>query len=305
MDKTSYSMYFFKFMRQIDTTNPAAHQKARVLSAEPYAARSFELAAGFRIHLIGLYYCEFGSEWNSGGQRESDYVHHIDMAFTGRRQVVHGSRSVDIEPGMAYFLPGNTPVERSCLQKGRVLYLKFRCEWLPGVDPLLDWPERTPTLIGPFAMREWQSWLKRESYADVNALMRLHAQVEDWLAGVLPPLDALLRRHLETHARFTPVFSLVEQKLGADLRISELAKAHGTSLHAFSMAFSSGTQISPKEYLNRRLNQEALQLVISTDLKIKEIAERLRFTDEFYFSRFFLKLNGVPPSRYRARFRTV
>jgi AraC-like DNA-binding protein len=51
------------------------------------------------------------------------------------------------------------------------------------------------------------------------------------------------------------------------------------------------------------LNQEALQLVISTDLKLKEIVERLRFTDEFYFSRFFQKLNGVSPSRYRARFR--
>jgi AraC-like DNA-binding protein len=292
-------------MRQIDTTNPAAHQKARVLSGEPHAARAFELSAGFRVHLIGLYYCEFGSEWNSGGQRESDYVHHIDLAFTGRRQVVHGSRSIDIEPGMAYFLPGNTPVERRCLQRGRVLYLKFRCEWLPGVDPLLDWPERTPTRIGPFARQEWQSWLKRESYSDVNALMRLHAQVENWLAGVLPPLDALLSRHLETHARFTPVFSLVEQKLGADLRISELAKAHGTSLHAFSMAFSSSTRLSPKEYLNRRLNQEALKLVIGSELKIKEVAERLRFTDEFYFSRFFQKLNGVPPSRYRARFRTA
>jgi transcriptional regulator GlxA family with amidase domain len=128
------------------------------------------------------------------------------------------------------------------------------------------------------------------------------AQVGNWLAGVLPPLDALLCWHLETHARFTTVFSLVEQKLGADLRISELAKAHGTSLHAFSMAFSNNTQMSPKEYLNRRLNQEAIQLVTGTDLKIKEIADRLRFTDEFYFSRFFQKLNGVSPSRYRNRF---
>lgn len=292
-------------MRQIDTTNPAAHQKARVLSAEPHAARAFELAAGFRVHLIGLYYCEFSSEWNSGGQCESDYVHHIDLAFTGGRQVVHGSRSIDIEPGMAYFLPGNTPVERRCLKKGRVLYLKFRCEWLPGVDPLLDWAARTPMRIGTFNQHEWKALLNAKSCADVNTLVKLHATVSGWMASILPPLDTLLGRHLETHARFTQVFSLVEEKLGADLRISELAKVHGTSLHAFSMAFSSSTRLSPKEYLNRRLNQEALQLVIGSELKIKEIAERLRFTDEFYFSRFFQKLNGVPPSRYRARFRTA
>lgn len=292
-------------MRQIDTTNPAAHQKARVLSSEPLASKAFVLATGFRVHLLGLYYAEFGLDWSSGGKLETDYLHHVDLALSGRRQVVHGARLLEIEPGMAYFLPANTPVERHCQREGDVLYLKFRCEWLPGVDPLLDWPERTPTRLGPFDRKEWQALLTPRRCANVNALVGLHATLCGWLARFLPPLDALLERHLETHARFTPVFRLVEQKLGADLRISELAATYGTSLHAFSMAFSSGTRLSPKEYLNRRLNQEALQLVIGSDLKIKEIAARLRFTDEFYFSRFFLKLNGVSPSLYRARFRTV
>jgi len=290
-------------MRQVDTTNPQAHDRARAILNDPSISRACELAAGFRVHLIGMYHCAFGPEWSSGGKRESDYVHHIDIAFSGWRQVIHNGRCLDLEPGRAYFLPGNTPVERCCRTKGHVLYLKFRCEWLPGVDPLLDWAKRAPALIGPCNIREWQGWLKPEKRVAVNDFLRLHAQVENWLATVLPPLDALIGRHLETHARFKQVFSLVEKKLGADLRISELAKTYGTSLHAFSMAFSSNTKITPKEYLNRRLNQEAIQLVVSTDLKIKEIADRLHFSCEFYFSRFFQKLNGIPPTRYRARFR--
>ncbi len=112
----------------------------------------------------------------------------------------------------------------------------------------------------------------------------------------------MLERHRETHARFNAIFSLVEEKLGADLRISELAQLYGTTLRAFSKTFTACTQLTPKEYLNRRLNQESIQLLTGTDLKIKEIAERLRFTDEFYFSRFFQKLNGVSPSKYRNRF---
>jgi YesN/AraC family two-component response regulator len=36
---------------------------------------------------------------------------------------------------------------------------------------------------------------------------------------------------------------------------------------------------------------------------MKEIAEKLSFSDEYYFSRFFQKLNGAPPSRYRREFR--
>ena len=62
--------------------------------------------------------------------------------------------------------------------------------------------------------------------------------------------------------------------------------------------------MSPKEYLTRRINQEALQWVINSDLKMKEIADKLRFSDEYYFSRFFQRLNGAPPSRYRRNFRS-
>ena len=91
--------------------------------------------------------------------------------------------------------------------------------------------------------------------------------------------------------------------MGADLRIADLAKVHGTSVHAFSTAFSTSTGMTPKQYLNRRLNQAASLLLIGTNLTVKEIAYRLRFSEEFYFSRFFKKLNEFPPSVYRRRFR--
>jgi AraC-like DNA-binding protein len=93
------------------------------------------------------------------------------------------------------------------------------------------------------------------------------------------------------------------RNLGADLRLAKLAEIHGTSQGAFSNAFTRGTGISPKDYITRRLNQEALQWVMNSELRIKEIAEKLRFGDEFYFSRFFQKLNGKSPSRYRKDFR--
>jgi len=83
----------------------------------------------------------------------------------------------------------------------------------------------------------------------------------------------------------------VEEKLGADLRISELAKVYGSSLHVFSRAFSNSTKITAKEYINRRLNQEALQLVIGTDIKVKEIADRLRTA----------RVHGRPPVSRRPR----
>jgi AraC-like DNA-binding protein len=289
-------------MRLIDTTNPQAHAHAHALLTTPKSCKAFELASAFRVHIVGLFYTRFGLDWSSGGKRECDFMHHIELPLSGKRQIIHGQHCLALNPGTAYFLPGNIPVERRSEKGGDVVYLKIRCEWLPGVDPLLDWSERTPMPIGTFDPHVWRVLQKAESWSDASRLLWLHSQVECWLSVAIPTLSTLLERHRETHAHFSKVFSLVETKLGADLRISDLAKLHGTTLRVFSKAFTASTQITPKEYLNRRLNQEAIQLVISTDLKIKEIAERLRFTDEFYFSRFFQKLNGVPPSKYRNRF---
>jgi len=290
-------------MRLIDTTNPQAHAHSHALLTTTKSCKAFELASAFRVHIVGLFYTRFGLDWSSGGKRECDFMHHIELPLSGKRQVIHGQRCLDLKPGTAYFMPGNIPVERRSEKGGDVIYMKIRCEWLPGVDPLLDWSERVPMPIGPFDPQAWRALHKAEAWSDASRLLWLHSQVECWLSATIPALSAVLTRHRETHAHFNEVFSLVEKKLGADLRIAELALRYGTTLRVFSKTFTKCTQITPKEYLNRRLNQEALQLVIGTDLKIKEIADRLHFTDEFYFSRFFQKLNGVPPSRYRARFR--
>ena len=44
---------------------------------------------------------------------------------------------------------------------------------------------------------------------------------------------------------------------------------------------------------------------MSSNLKMKDIAEKLRFNDEYYFSRFFQKQNGAPPLRYRGMFQSA
>lgn len=290
-------------MKLIETTNPSAHEGAQTLFSEETAGRELEIVRRLRFHVVGLYYAEIGPRWSSDGKCESDFLHHIDISFCGRRQVVHEGRAVTLEPGHAYFLPGNVSVERRCRELCQVVFMKFRSEWLPGVDPLLDWPMSTPTLLGSVNVEKWQACLAAGWKPTAAFLLHLHAQIQDWMAGILPDLGQLIRQHLDTHAPFEAVFAYLEKNLGADLRVADLARTHGTSLHAFSMAFATNTGASPKSYITRRLNQEAIQLVLNTNLRIKEISERLRFSNEYYFSRFFQKLNGTPPVRYRQSFR--
>ena len=135
-----------------------------------------------------------------------------------------------------------------------------------------------------------------------NQLLQAQARILDWIASAVPNLDEVIVKHVQTHSQFNNVFDLIERKLAPNLRIEELARAYGTTLHAFSMAFARNTGMSPKAYLKRRLNQEAMQLLLNSDLKIKEVASQLRFSDEFHFSRFFSYRQWVGPLPYRRAF---
>lgn len=290
-------------MRLENTTSPANEPGVKTIFSAESARHQLNLLDRLRFVLVGLYHCKIGPEWSSNGRLESDYLHHIDIALTGRRQVVFHGEVMDIKPGMAYWFPGNTPLERRCRERCEVVFLKLRCEWLPGVDPFLDWPDRRPAETGSGDLGFWRAWREPKRALTTSRLLQLQARISECVATAVPDLDQVIGNHLRTHAQFQAVFKLIEEKLGADLRVEALAKAHGTSLHAYSMAFSRNTGLSPKAYLKRRLNQEAIQLVINTDIKLKQVAEQLRFCDEYHFSRFFRKANGLPPLAYRRALR--
>lgn len=291
-------------MKNVETTNPRAHARSRTVWNEGSHRHELELAENMQFHLLGMYFSEVGPEWSSDGKQETDCFHHIDIPLSGHRQVVHEGKVLDIVPGRAYYLPGNTPVERRCRTPGEVLYMKIRCEWLKGIDPLMDRPERTPTPLGKINLEEWYHWRNHSTSITSNHLLFLHAQIEIWMSEMLPDLDSLVAQHVKIHSTFKTVFAQVEEQLSANLRVSMLAKTYGTGLRAFSKAFTEDVGLTPKEFINRRLNQEAIALLLNNHLKIKEVADQLEFANEFYFSRFFKKLNGISPAQYRQRFRS-
>jgi AraC-like DNA-binding protein len=295
-------MYGFNIMKLEDSTSATARAVRRTILSGESAHVQLNLLDRLRIQLIGIFYTEVGPEWSSGGKQESDYLHHIDLTLTGHRQVVFCGEVLDMEPGVAFWLPGNTPLERRYCEPSKVLFFKLRCEWLPGVDPLLDWEGRRPGPIAKFDSKYWHPWWHPKHKPTFNKLLQVQARILDWIAAAVPNLDEVILQHVQTHSRFKTVFNLIERKLAPNLSIEELARAYGTSLHAFSMAFARSTGMSPKAYLKRRLIQEAMQLLLNSDLRIKEVASQLGFSDEFHFSRFFRIANGLAPSQYRRAF---
>ena len=85
-----------------------------------------------------------------------------------------------------------------------------------------------------------------------------------------------------------------------DISVDYIAKAVGVSRSHLYRVFMSNVGQSPIDYLTNYRVGEACSLLKSSNLSIAEIAVSVGFFDQFYFSRVFKKVKGVPPSKYLA-----
>jgi AraC-like DNA-binding protein len=83
------------------------------------------------------------------------------------------------------------------------------------------------------------------------------------------------------------------------ITVDEMARLHDLSSSHFSSLFRKNTGIAPINYFIHLKMQTACQLLYSTNEKIKDIASRLGYDDQYYFSRIFKRQMNVSPENYR------
>jgi len=95
--------------------------------------------------------------------------------------------------------------------------------------------------------------------------------------------------------------NFIDDNLEEKIRVEDYcAKIHRSSAHVIRQ-FKTHFGVTPYEYLMRRRVESARLLLLYSDLSIKEIASRLRFSDQFYFSNYFKRKTGVSPQHYKKK----
>ena len=90
---------------------------------------------------------------------------------------------------------------------------------------------------------------------------------------------------------------IIRKQYAENLTIPELAARVNLSPTHFRRLFRDYTSRSPREYITSLRITEAKRL-LSLGQPIKEVADRLGYSDIFYFMRVFRKVIGVPPARF-------
>ena len=93
--------------------------------------------------------------------------------------------------------------------------------------------------------------------------------------------------------------SYIERHLEEELSIASLASYAGYMEYYFSRKFKRELGLTPAEYIRKKRLEKAALLLRSSDLDAQQIATRLQFCSQSYFTDCFRKEYGISPTKYR------
>ncbi|MGW9526580.1 AraC family transcriptional regulator [Paenibacillus terrae] len=97
------------------------------------------------------------------------------------------------------------------------------------------------------------------------------------------------------------IIQYMHQHINSKVTLTELSEMVQLAPTYLSRTFKETTGYAVIEFFNKIKIDKAKELLIEGDKKVKEVAQALGFTDEFYFSRLFKRMEGISPSEYYSK----
>jgi len=100
--------------------------------------------------------------------------------------------------------------------------------------------------------------------------------------------------------RMSQIERHIEDNISTPVPTASIAAYMHLSQKQICRIIKESKNMSTKEFVNSIKLSRAKELLKNSNLHIKQIADILGFSSEYYFSQFFKKLEGYPPAAYRA-----
>ncbi len=104
--------------------------------------------------------------------------------------------------------------------------------------------------------------------------------------------------------KISPVIKYINENLSQDIELSALSSIINVSNNHLIRLFKSATNKTPVKYINDARIEQAMKLLINSDLTITEIAIQVGFANVNYMSNVFKRTLSIKPSEYRKKSRS-
>lgn len=108
-------------------------------------------------------------------------------------------------------------------------------------------------------------------------------------------------RNYATSVKVEKIINYMHHHLHGKVTLTELSELVQLSPPYLSRTFKEITGYSIIEFFNKLKMDKAKELLLEGDSKVKEVAQFLGYTDEFYFSRLFKQTEGMSPSEFYSK----
>lgn len=182
-------------------------------------------------------------------------------------------------------------------------------------DPETPWKKYFVNIMGPLvpALVESYQLTERHHFKNLNLKEDLceiialaQCKGEDCSAQMIAVLNRMLFR-MHCHCKgdgmensiANRIRDFINTKTECSFRMEELYEYIGKSESQTIKIFKKAFGTTPYRYLMDKRTELAKNLLRNTNLPVREIALRLHFADEYYFSNVFKQKCGKSPSAYR------
>ena len=255
-------------------------RELRLYISHAYFGQNSSFYGSDRILENRIYYC----------LDDCGEIHWTDIA--GKKQTLY------LYADSITFIPGSIDLTYN-FETGQMIAFHYNLEIFPGLDIFHDQNRCQQLQHKQKDCKDMYTIMHKDS--STGSVFQIQGQLMIAMASFFQTDLNSLKKQVILQEKYSSFLSILSIHLNAALTISELSDRLGLSRDQLSKAFRRDMGVSLKYYLNHRLIRKASAL-LSGAMNVKETAAKLRFSSEFYFSRFFQKHSGITPSKYRKQF---
>ncbi|MCR8854458.1 helix-turn-helix domain-containing protein [Lysinibacillus fusiformis] len=111
--------------------------------------------------------------------------------------------------------------------------------------------------------------------------------------------EIILLMKVKDYQNIASILTYIQENFTKNITVNDIANECNWDRRKLCYVFEKRMGVSPLVYLTDLRIQKSKMLLRSSDFSIKEIADRVGYTDYFYFSRVFKKVTGLSPSIFR------
>ena len=208
------------------------------------------------------------------------------------------NQHLPLKVGYIYFIPADLEINFEITHGITFIALHFALEFLHGID-LFSGVTHCEMVYEPDFAVEVRGIINDTN--ELRSICALKAKIMCFCSLHWPERT---ERLILTFRKYEPVFQYVREYGNANTTVAKLADISGMRQDVFSRTFSCDLGKSPKEFLKQNLIKKIIMHLLTPGINVKQAADKLKFSSEFYLSRFFKQQTGLSPSEYQRRFRS-